>query len=72
MQIERVDVVTVGVGLEHRARAHGQTLADLDVRELTDAGRQRPVEHVGLAQAAAVVQPHSLGHECLSQATIAD
>ena len=63
MQAERVDVLALGIGVQHGARPHGQAVADLDVRELADAGGERAVEQVGLAQAGAVVQPHARGDE---------
>ena len=59
VQAERVDVVTVGIGLHHRARAHRETVTELDVRDLVDAGPKHSVEHVGLAQRSTVVQPHA-------------
>ena len=59
VQAERVDVVPVGIGVQHGARPHRQAVADLDVRQLADAGGQRPVEDIGLAQAGAVVEPHA-------------
>ena len=39
-----MEVMAVGIGLQHGARAHRQAVADLDVRELVDAGAERPVE----------------------------
>ena len=59
MQAEYVDVFAVGIRVQHGARLHGQTVADLDVRELADAGAERAVEQIGLAQASTVVQPHA-------------
>ena len=63
MQAERVDVVAVGIRVQHGARPHGETVADLDVGELADAGGERLVEQIGLAQAGAVVQPHARRHQ---------
>jgi hypothetical protein len=59
MQAEYVDVFAAGIRVQHGTGPHGQTVADLDVRELADAGAQCPVEEIGLAQASAVVQPHA-------------
>src|SRR5439155_1878295 len=59
MQADRVDVTAFGTGVKPGARAHRQTMANLDVRELLDAGAQRGVEDVGLTESRAVVEPHA-------------
>jgi hypothetical protein len=40
-------VTPLGIRLVDGAWAHRQAVADLDVRELVDAGAERPVERAG-------------------------
>src|SRR5688572_8199509 len=63
MQAERVDVLPLRVGIQDGARPHAQAMADLDVGDLADAGGERAVEDIGLAETGAVVQPHVGGDE---------
>ena len=39
VQAERMDVIALGVGVQHGTRPHRQAVADLDVRELRGCGR---------------------------------
>ena len=50
MQAEPVDMMALGISVQHGARAHRQTMADLDVGDFLDAGAERFVEDIGLAQ----------------------
>ena len=50
MQAERIDMMAFGIGIQHGAGPHRQTMADLDVGDFLDAGAKRFVEDVGLAQ----------------------
>ena len=59
MQAERIDMMAFGIGIQHGAGAHRQTMADLDVGDFLDAGAKRFVEDIGLAQCCAVVEPHA-------------
>ena len=63
VQAHRMHVTALGIRLVDGAWAHRQAVADLDVRELVDAGAECPVERVGLADAGAVVEPHARGDE---------
>jgi hypothetical protein len=59
VQAHRVHVTAVGVRLMDCRRTHRQAVADLEVRDLVDPRRERPIEHVGLADAGAEVEPHA-------------
>ena len=50
VQAEPMDARAVGIRIQHGPRPHRQAVADLDVRQVVDAGGQRPVEDIGLAQ----------------------
>ena len=50
MQAEPIDMTAFGIGVQHGAGAHRQTMADLDVGDFLDAGAKRFVEDIGLAQ----------------------
>ena len=56
---ERLEVLARGIGLQNGARPDGEAGADLDVVQLVRARGQGDVEHVRLADADAVVEPHA-------------
>jgi hypothetical protein len=59
MQAKPEDMIAHGIGFEHCARPHCQTMADFHVREFVDAGTERLVEYIGLAKGRAIVKPHA-------------
>jgi hypothetical protein len=52
-------VFALRIAFHHRARPHREAGADLYVLQRLAAGCQRFVEHIWLAQADAVIEPHA-------------
>src|SRR5712691_10929825 len=59
MQAEPMDMMAFGIGVQHGAGTHRQTMADLDVGDFLDAGAERSVEDIRLAERCAVIEPHA-------------
>jgi hypothetical protein len=60
---EPMKVVAARIDLQHGARPHRDASAELDVLELVNSLRERRVEHIRLADAAAVLDPVAGAHE---------
>jgi hypothetical protein len=54
---EPEEMLALRVGLQHGARPHRQTGANLDVAQLRLARREGKVEDIGLTQGDAVIDP---------------
>ena len=55
--VEEVDVLTLGIGLEHSSWSKTQAPSDVHVAKVADSLSQRRVERVGLCEHSAVVEP---------------
>ena len=58
VQIDPVEMLSLGVGGQHRTGTHRQARAYLDAAQFIASQRQRSIEGIGLAQRRAIVEPH--------------
>ena len=59
MPAEHVEMLAFRIAFDHRAGAHRQARADLDIAQFAFSRSQRSIENIGLAMASSVIQPHA-------------